>query len=152
MISSTPSAAPSASSFHASSNPQPSATPKQKAISTETVIETLNSPAVAAQAERDAAMESASDDSDAAEDVPDLSPAALRFSRLKPLDFASAFSAISSEPTLLSEDTTDALLVEAFSVAMKGDAKRARECVEKALVIQYCLELGRDGVALYFKR
>lgn len=35
---------------------------------------------------------------------------------------------------------------------MKGHDKRARECVEKGLMIQYCLKLGRDGVALYFKR
>lgn len=64
-------------------------------------------------------------------------------------------SAISSDPTLLSEDTGDALMVEAFSQGMKGTKageKRARECVEKALVGQYCRSLGRDGVMLFFQR
>lgn len=63
--------------------------------------------------------------------------------------------AISSDPTLLSEEAGDALLVEAFSAAMKGTkegAERARNCVEKALVGQYCRSLGRDGVALFFQR
>ncbi|ORY81839.1 Cdc37 N terminal kinase binding-domain-containing protein [Leucosporidium creatinivorum] len=140
IISDKPSAAPSASTS------KPKAEKK-----TETQIETLNSPSVLA-AEAEAAAALSDDDSDAASDVPDLTPAALRFSKLAPLDFAATFSAISQEPTLLSEDTTDALLVEAFSQAMKGHDKRARECVEKGLMIQYCLKLGRDGVALYFKR
>lgn len=66
-----------------------------------------------------------------------------------------AFKAISSEPSLLSEDNTDALLVEAFSVAMKAgkaNEDRARQLVEKGLLIQYCMRLGKDGVALFFKR
>lgn len=134
MISSKPSAAPTASTSKAKS------TKKQQ----ETSIETINSPGVAA-------AEAVSDSDDEA-DVPDLSPSALRFSKLKSLDFAACYSAVSDDPTLLAEDTTDALLVEAFSVAMKGDDKRARECVEKGLMIQYCLKLGRDGVALFFKR
>jgi cell division cycle protein 37 len=52
----------------------------------------------------------------------------------------------------LTEETTDALLVEAFSLAMKGKDKEAHNFIEKSLVIQYCLRLGRDGVMLYFKR
>lgn len=46
-------------------------------------------------------------------------------------------------------------MVEAFSQAMKGTKageKRATECIEKALVGQYCRSLGRDGVALFFQR
>lgn len=35
---------------------------------------------------------------------------------------------------------------------MKGQEERARQCVEKGLVIQYCMQLGRDGVALYFRK
>lgn len=136
MISSKPSAAPTPST----SKPKP--IKKQK----ETSIETINSPGV------QAAQGAPSDSEGTASDVPDLSPSALRFSKLKSLDFAACYSAVSDDPTLLSEDTTDALLVEAFSVAMKGDDKRARECVEKGLMIQYCLQLGRDGVALFFKR
>lgn len=94
------------------------------------------------------------DSSDEA-DVPDLTPSALAFSRLPPLDWPQIMQAISADPSLLSEETGDALLVEAFSCAMKGTKageKRARDCVEKALVGQYCRSLGRDGVALFFQR
>lgn len=38
---------------------------------------------------------------------------------------------------------------------MKGGKKneeRARACVEKGLVIQYCRQLGKDGVAQFFRK
>lgn len=46
-------------------------------------------------------------------------------------------------------------MVEAFSQAMKGtkaSEQRARNCIEKALIGQYCRSLGRDGTALFFQR
>ncbi|GAA5996604.1 Hsp90 co-chaperone CDC37 [Rhodotorula paludigena] len=147
IVSSTPSAQPQPAS------PVPStstAKPLQK--KTETVIETLNSPAVEAAAAK--AEESGGDSSDEA-DVPPLTPSALAFSKIAPLDWDSVKQAIGSDPSLLSEETGDALMVEAFSQAMKGTKageKRARECTEKALIGQYCRSLGRDGVALFFQR
>ncbi len=48
--------------------------------------------------------------------------------------------------------TTDALLVEAFSAQQRGQWEKARRCVEKALMVQYCQKLGPDGVMLFFKR
>lgn len=99
-------------------------------------------------------MQEISDDDDEADAAP-LTDLARRFSLIPVGNFEMAFKAISAEPSLLSEANTDALLVEAFSVAMKGGAQndaRARQLVEKGLVIQYCMRLGRDGVALFFKR
>ena len=152
--------------------PQGPPKPKQK----QTVIETINSPSITVRAlsiyiavvikvpdslpsqkstsSSSAAgkSDSSSDGSDEEEDAATLTPSALAFSRVQPLDFPNAFRAISNNPNLLAESTTDALLVEAFTAAMKGDDKRARQCVEKGLVIQYCLQLGRDGVALYFRK
>lgn len=133
---------------------------KSKKTSTTTVstIETINSPSASSSSlpadPLPTPKSSDSDSSDEAEATP-LSPIALSFSLIKPLDFTSAFQAISAHPELLTEETTDALLVEAFGVAMKGGKKneeRARQCVEKGLVVQYCRSLGRDGVALYFRR
>ncbi|KAK4051116.1 hsp90 co-chaperone Cdc37 [Microbotryomycetes sp. JL221] len=136
MISSKPSAQPIASTSKPSSS---------KSKSTETTIETLNSPAVQA-----GSSTTTSDDSD--EDVPELTPEALKFSQLPSLDFKLAFEQVSNYPNLLKEETTDALLVEAFQMAMKGKDRRARECVEKGLMVQYCRSLGKDGVALFFQR
>ncbi|KAM0791142.1 hypothetical protein ACM66B_005628 [Microbotryomycetes sp. NB124-2] len=138
MISSKPTAQPVASTSK----------PKTTTTTKETQIETLNSPGVQAAQAVAAARDSDSDD----EEVPELSPAAIKFSNLPSLDFRSAYDFISDNPSLLAEETTDALLVEAFSVAMKGKDRRARECVEKGLMLQYCRHLGQDGVALFFKR
>ncbi|KDN39624.1 hypothetical protein K437DRAFT_258995 [Tilletiaria anomala UBC 951] len=48
--------------------------------------------------------------------------------------------------------TTDALLVEAFQAEQKEQKDKARKCVEKALLVQYCQKLGKDGVSLFFKK
>ncbi|POY75230.1 hypothetical protein BMF94_1862 [Rhodotorula taiwanensis] len=152
IVSSTPSAQPKPVTSAASSSS--TAGGKKKGTTTETTIETLNSPAVQnAQAAQQAELGEGGSSDEA--DVPPLSPSALAFSRIGSLDWPSVMRAISSDPSLLSEETGDALLVEAFSAAMKGTKdgeKRARNCVEKALVGQYCRSLGRDGVALFFQR
>ncbi|BGP08138.1 hsp90 co-chaperone Cdc37 [Rhodotorula toruloides] len=141
IVSTTPSAQP---------KPAPPAASSSKGKQTETVIETLNSPGVTAAA----AAEASGDSSDEA-DVPPLTPSALAFSRIAPLDWDATRQAVAADPSLLTEETGDALMVEAFSQAMKGTKageKRATECIEKALVGQYCRSLGRDGVALFFQR
>lgn len=35
---------------------------------------------------------------------------------------------------------------------MEGNAKEAKQCVNQALLIQYCRQLGKDGVGLFFRR
>ncbi|CAD6892600.1 unnamed protein product [Tilletia controversa] len=50
------------------------------------------------------------------------------------------------------QDPTDACLFEAFQAQMQGKADRARRCVEKGLMLQYCRKLGPDGVNLFFRR
>ncbi|BGP32123.1 hsp90 co-chaperone Cdc37 [Rhodotorula toruloides] len=139
IISATPSVQP---------KPAPSDASSSKGKQTETVIEILNSPGVAAAG----AAEASGDSSDEA-DVPPLTPSALAFSRIAPLDWDATRQAV-ADPSLLTEETGDALMVEAFSQAMKGTKageKRATECIEKALVGHYCRSLRRDGVALFFQ-
>ncbi|PWN53302.1 hypothetical protein IE53DRAFT_373099 [Violaceomyces palustris] len=68
--------------------------------------------------------------------------------------FEVAFKFLASHKELLREESgaTDALLVEAFNAEMRGEKAFARRCTEKALMIQYCNKLGKDGVSLFFKR
>mgnify|MGYP000312436054 CR=1 FL=1 len=69
--------------------------------------------------------------------------------------FEEAYRFLGSHKELIREgqgSATDALLVEAFSAEQKGQKDRARKCVEKALLIQYCQKLGKDGVSLFFKK
>ena len=92
----------------------------------------------------------AGDDSD--EDVPDLTPNAANFAKIPVDKWDKLFAAISHDPSLLQPRNTDAMLVAAFNAAMKGDAVMCRQNVHNGLVLQYCVKLGRDGVALFFKR
>jgi cell division cycle protein 37 len=84
--------------------------------------------------------------------LPDLTPSALAFSKIPENNWDASFSAISKDPTLLSDATVDALLLEAFNAGMRNDLKSLRRCVHQGLLIQYCGNLGPDGVNLFFKR
>ncbi|KAK4954068.1 hsp90 co-chaperone Cdc37 [Elasticomyces elasticus] len=87
------------------------------------------------------------------------SPAAKKFAQIKIGDYRSSLQFISQSPNMLSEKETDGLLVEAFNAQTdftenktKGKDVYARQCVHQALLLQYCRQLGRDGVQLFFKR
>ena len=86
------------------------------------------------------------------EELPDASPLALKFTTIPYLNFAQAFSFIQTNPSILVEQTTDSLLLEAFNAEIAGEKDRARRCVEKGLLVQYCRKLGKDGVRLFFQR
>jgi cell division cycle protein 37 len=86
------------------------------------------------------------------EELPDASPLALKFTTIPYLNFAQAFSFVQSNPSILVEQTTDSLLLEAFNAEIAGEKDRARRCVEKGLLVQYCRKLGKDGVRLFFQR
>lgn len=148
----------------------------------ETTIETLNAPssssagAITTKGTSDLSPDSDAEDEE--EELPTLLPsmqglAKLRFSLpdlpltaaalpsnfspsrdVKREPFDEALKYLSSYKELLREDfnTTDALLVEAFQAQMRGEGKLARRCVEKALLVQYCNKLGKDGVNLFFRR
>lgn len=92
------------------------------------------------------------DDDGEEEEIPQFSPSAKRFTQLEIGNWDASFKAISSEPGLLKDDINDAILLEAFEAAIRGDKKYAKACVHQSLVLQYCRKLGRDGVALFFKR
>lgn len=53
---------------------------------------------------------------------------------------------------MLTEATHDAMLLEAFEAERRGDKALAKRCVHQSLLINYCRELGRDGVGLFFQR
>jgi cell division cycle protein 37 len=88
------------------------------------------------------------------EDDSDIQPTALgqQFAKIKLGDYRASLQFISEHPELVSERETDGLLVEAFNAAMKEKYAYAKTCVHQALLIQYCRQLGRDGVGLFFKR
>ena len=84
----------------------------------------------------------------------DIQPTALgkQFAKIKLGDYRASLQFISQHPEVVTERETDGLLVEAFNAAMKEKYAYAKTCVHQGLLIQYCRQLGRDGVGLFFKR
>ncbi|PSS03878.1 Hsp90 co-chaperone Cdc37 [Coniella lustricola] len=118
----------------------------------DTKVELLNpsytSPAEAGSSSQTGAVANADDDDESV----DASPAAQQFARIKAGDYNTSMSFLSRNPQILTEKETDGLLIMAFDAQLDGKDDFARQCVHQALLLQYCRALGRDGVALFFKR
>lgn len=112
----------------------------------ETSVELLNP---SASSSTPATTSTADDDDD--EEV-NASPAARQFAAIKPDSYRESLAFLSDHPEILSERETDGLLIMAFDAQLEGRDNQARQCVHQALLLQYCRALGRDGVALFFKR
>lgn len=86
----------------------------------------------------------------------EASPLAKAFGKIKFGDYSASLQFIGANPAVLNEKETDGLLVEAFNAQSnaqnKKDEEYARQCVHQALLLQYCRQLGKDGVGLFFKR
>jgi len=81
-----------------------------------------------------------------------LTPAGKEFAKIKMGDYRACLQFISEHPEIMNERIQDALMVEAFNAQLKGQDTYAKTCVHQSLLIQYCRQLGRDGVGLFFKR
>ncbi|OTB06801.1 hypothetical protein M426DRAFT_318514 [Hypoxylon sp. CI-4A] len=82
----------------------------------------------------------------------EASPDARKFAQIKANDYRESNSFITAHPHILTEKETDGLLIMAFDAQLDGKDDFARQCVHQALLLQYCRALGKDGVALFFKR
>ncbi|KAG9253304.1 uncharacterized protein F5Z01DRAFT_161898 [Emericellopsis atlantica] len=89
---------------------------------------------------------------DGEEEEMEASPDAKKFAQFKTNDFRGSAQFISEHPHILKESETDGLMVLAFDAALEMKDEYARQCVHQALLLQYCRQLGRDGVSLFFKR
>ena len=105
-----------------------------------------------ADVEDDALLEKHEEDSEEDTTSIKLTPEGQQFANIKLGDYRSNLQYISQHPDIVTEATQDALLVEAFNAQMKGKELYARTCVHQGLLLQYCRQLGRDGVGLFFKR
>ncbi|KAG7124977.1 Hsp90 co-chaperone Cdc37 like protein [Verticillium longisporum] len=82
----------------------------------------------------------------------EASPAAQLFAQIRANDYSASLSFLSKHPEILTERETDGLLVMAFDAALERKDDWSRQCVHQALLLQYCRALGKDGVAMFFKR
>lgn len=154
------------------SKPQSPPASKTKAKTGDSTIELLNKPATGLSSTQRSAIQGADDpvSSGAEADIEDgnllaehedddedtssikLTPEGKQFAQIKRNDYRTLLQFISQHPDIVAESTQDALLVEAFNAQMKGKDAYAKTCVHHGLLLQYCRQLGRDGVALFFKR
>jgi len=90
------------------------------------------------------------------DDDVETSPTAREFGKIAFGDYRTSLQFIGKHPEILAEKETDGLLVEAFNAQSKAKSKKeedyARQCVHQALLLQYCRQLGKDGVGLFFQR
>jgi cell division cycle protein 37 len=121
-----------------------------------TTIETLNA---AAPAEDPASRveeepDDEEDDSEAedAGNLPNLTPELLGFSKIKIGDYEGSYHYIQEHRSVYVSGADDALLVAAYDAESKGQHKYAKQCVNQALLLQYCEKLGKDGPAMFFRR
>ncbi|KAM0334329.1 hypothetical protein ACHAQA_001353 [Verticillium albo-atrum] len=98
------------------------------------------------------AVPSASTESYGEDEEIEASPAAQLFAQIRANDYGSSLSFLSKHPEILTERETDELLVMAFDAALERKDDWSRQCVHQALLLQYCRALGKDGVAMFFKR
>ncbi|KXX83271.1 hypothetical protein MMYC01_200273 [Madurella mycetomatis] len=117
--------------------------------SKEPTIELLN-PNFSAASSAPAPASKAGDGDDDEEIV--ASPLAKQFAQIKSGEYRDSLAFLSQHPEIVTEKETDGLLVLAFDAQLENKADYARNCVHQALLLQYCRALGRDGVALFFKR
>ncbi|KEF59885.1 cell division cycle protein 37 [Exophiala aquamarina CBS 119918] len=92
------------------------------------------------------------DDDEESESNLKLTPEGKQFAQIKLGDYRASLQFISQHPDIVNERTQDALMIEAFNAQMNGQETYARGCVHQSLLVQYCRQLGRDGVGVFFKR
>ncbi|GAW24945.1 hypothetical protein ANO14919_145410 [Xylariales sp. No.14919] len=129
------------SSYVAKSTPSTSGEKKD-----DSKIELLNPNFSASKPEESKA---AGDDDD---DEIEASPDARKFADIKASEYRESHAFLSSHPSILSEKETDGILVMAFDAQLQNKDDVARNYIHQALLLQYCRSLGKDGVALFFKR
>lgn len=76
----------------------------------------------------------------------------LEFSKIKLGDYRTCMEFITRNPSVVAEKEENGLLIEAFNSQIASKEEYARQCVHQALLLQYCRQLGPDGVQLFFKR
>jgi cell division cycle protein 37 len=66
--------------------------------------------------------------------------------------FEDSFRFIQAHPEVFSRVFSDQLMARAFSLQMKGKSVDARKCCKWALALNYSLQLGPQGVGMFYKR
>lgn len=114
------------------------------------MVETLNPGATMKDLSlQDKGAEADTEEDDDDEDI-EMSPEAAAFSKIK--GFEDSYKYLSKHANIINEKTSDSILGNAFTAQLKGDEAYAKNCVIQSLMIQYCGQLGKDGLNVFFSR
>ena len=91
-------------------------------------------------------------DPDDGEDKIEPSALGKQFGKIKMGDYRACAQFLSEHREVLAEKETDGLLIMGFHAEEDGKSSLAKQYVHQALLLQYCRNLGADGVRLFFKR
>ncbi|KTW28415.1 hypothetical protein T552_01677 [Pneumocystis carinii B80] len=136
--------------FESSSITKLPTTKKREKVQT---IEILNKKALESKTEEDVPL--TENDSNIDDNTEHIEPSETgrEFSKLDSQDYSALLKFISLHPDIvLDEQETDGLLIDAFNYQMQGNETLAKQCVHQGLLLQYCRQLGKDGVSLFFQR
>ncbi|KAL7923912.1 Cdc37 N terminal kinase binding domain-containing protein [Trichoderma austrokoningii] len=86
------------------------------------------------------------------DDEIEASPAAKQFGTINASDYSASLKFLGQNREILTQRESDGLLVLAFEEALERKDDMSRQLVHQALLLWYCRSLGKDGVALFFKR
>ncbi|CAK7212336.1 hsp90 co-chaperone Cdc37 [Sporothrix bragantina] len=86
------------------------------------------------------------------DDPSEPTPLARKFAAIAPNNHYDSRAFITANPQVLAEKHEEGILMLAFDAEMEGQQDTARRCVHQAKLLEYCRSLGRDGVAMFFKR
>ncbi|KAI3637450.1 hypothetical protein MIR68_004099 [Amoeboaphelidium protococcarum] len=67
-------------------------------------------------------------------------------------DFTESFHFIQQHPEIVQKEFSDHIMARAFKCQMDGKSQEAKRCVKWSLALNYALQMGRDGVGLFYKR
>jgi cell division cycle protein 37 len=99
---------------------------------------------------------SSGEEADVEEDGEDLNikptPAAKKFSEIPFGNYKASLQFIMGDRSILTRKDSDALLIEAYRNEMADKTALAKQCVHQSLLLQYCQQLGKDGVGIFFNR
>ncbi|KAG8531381.1 uncharacterized protein KY384_003010 [Bacidia gigantensis] len=142
---------------------KPKAEPKPKKKGKVESVEVLN-PAAAKKAKlqrldsggqtsgADADVDEPEDEADDQDEEFEVTELGKQFAKIKIGNYQDCLRFIAEHPEVTQEKETDGLLVQAFTALEEGKGTYAKQCVHQGLLLQYCRTLGRDGIAMFFKR
>ncbi|ODV89358.1 hypothetical protein CANCADRAFT_138894 [Tortispora caseinolytica NRRL Y-17796] len=111
---------------------------------TEQHIEVLNAPSVDAS--------NATETNQPSETSYEPSKEGLEFAKIAIGDWSKSMSYILDHPQIVTEREKDCLLMHAFDLQLAGKPSAAKRAVHQGLLLQYCQQLGPQGIRVFFDK